>query len=162
MTRSIARKPKRQSKAQIHSLQKATLARWNNKHEEEDDHLMSTSEDTIRDLQNKASNYKQQLKDQKKKYWNEKRRNHRLQKANDARKVDLKHVKEQAYRMRGALQMLGKELEEIQGVADESIRLLQAKVKELEVAKKDLTQTCAVLQKRNKRITSQLKALKAR
>lgn len=64
--------------------------------------------------------------------------------------------------MRGALQMLGKELEEIQGVADESMRLLQARVKELEVMKKDLLQTRTVLRKRNKRITSQLKVLKER
>ena len=64
--------------------------------------------------------------------------------------------------MRGALQMLGKELEEIQAVADESMRLWQARVTELEAKKLNLMQTRAVLQKRNKRITSQLKVLKER
>lgn len=123
---------------------------------------MSASEKTIHDLKHQLSDYEQQLKNQKTKYWNERRRNHRLQKAHVARKVDLKHVKEQAYRMRGALQMLGKELEEVQAVADESICLLQARVKELQEAKKNLTQTSAILRQRTRKITSQLKSLKER
>ncbi|EDR08997.1 uncharacterized protein LACBIDRAFT_296659 [Laccaria bicolor S238N-H82] len=162
MTRSIARKPKRRSKAQIQSLHKADLARWPNRHDEEAENGMSASEKTIHDLKHQLSDYEQQLKNQKTKYWNERRRNHRLQKAHVARKVDLKHIKEQAYRMRGALQMLGKELGEVQAVADESICLLQARVKELQEAKKNLTQTSAVLRKRTRKITSQLKSLKER
>ena len=143
MTRSIARKPKRRSEAQIRSLQKADLARWRSKHDVEAD----TSEEIIHNLKHQMSDYKQQLNIQKTKYWNERRRNYRLQKAHIARKVDLKHVNSEAYKMQGALQMLGKELKEIQAVADESTHLLSVWKSCLETAKRprpDWTLTASV------------------
>jgi chromosome segregation ATPase len=123
---------------------------------------VSISERTICDLKHQLSDCQQQLKDQKKKYWNERRRNYRLQKAHVARKLDLKRVKEQAHRLRGTLQTLGKDLEKIQGTAEGSVCLLQTRIKELEIVKKDLTQTRTVLRKRNKRIASRVKLLKER
>ena len=148
MTRSIAQRSKRHSKTQIQSQQKATLVRWDNKHIEKKGLTFTT----IRDLKYQLFNCQQQVKDQKRKYWNERRRNYRLQKAHAAQRLNLKNVTKQARRLRGTLQTLQKDFEEIQRTADGSICLLQARVKELETAKKDLTQTRAVLQKRNTHI----------
>ncbi|KDR65765.1 hypothetical protein GALMADRAFT_81499 [Galerina marginata CBS 339.88] len=162
MTRSLGRKPKRRSEARISSLQKARDLRWTANHADSGTADASMSKETVNSLKKELSNCKEQLKHENARYWNERRRNNRLQKANNARKVNLKHVKEQASRLRGALQMLGKELEQIQEVADQSLRLLQAKVNELEEAKKDLTWERSILVKRNKRIVAEIKGLKDR
>jgi len=58
--------------------------------------------------------------------------------------------------------MLGKKLDEVRKDADESIHLLQDRIKRLEGALKDLNQRWVVLWKRCKRLTAAKSALKKR
>ena len=59
--------------------------------------------------------------------------------------------------MRGALEMLGKELEEVKTDCKESLQLLlNERINKLETAKKDLQHERTILHKRNKRTNTAL------
>ena len=62
--------------------------------------------------------------------------------------------------MRGALVMLGKELEEIKTGYKESLQLLNERIKKLKAAKEDLWHKQTILQKWNKRINAALDNLR--
>lgn len=62
------------------------------------------------------------------KYWNAQRRTNRLAKAATARKVDLKQAKADATRLRGVVNILGKNLQDLKKTANETTSLLQARI----------------------------------
>ena len=96
-----------------------------------------------------------QLKDHRNKYWNEHQKNYCQKKAYKVKKIDHKRIKEEASHIRGALVMLGKELEVKMGYK-ESLWLLNERIKKLEAAKKDIQHKQTILQKRNERINAAL------
>jgi hypothetical protein len=98
----------------------------------------------------------------KQRWKNERRRNIRLKKANAMQKLDLKKAHEDAYQMRGALAMMGKRVDEMQKVADDSIQHLHNRILELQVTAKNLNRQKAVLSKRCKRLQAAKYALKER
>ena len=151
MARSLKRKHKKRTPAQLNTMRCAIEVRW-------EFDIEDGSENSRRD--GRIMELEVQLKDHKNKYWNEHRKNHRQKKAYEAKKIDHKRIKEEASRMRGALVMLGKELEEVKTGYKESLRLLKERIKKLEAAKKDLRREQTILQKRNKRINAALDNLR--
>lgn len=82
----------------------------------------------IKKLKKENRDLRKQAEESNKKYWNARRRNLRLEKAAKAQKVDLKQAKADTTRLRGVVNMLGKNLEDLRSTADETTTLLQARV----------------------------------
>ncbi|KAF8229751.1 hypothetical protein L208DRAFT_1285228 [Tricholoma matsutake] len=82
----------------------------------------------IHSLKVENEDLKKKVKQTTQKYWNARRR---LEKAATGHKVDLKQAKFDAAHMHGVMNMLGKDMEDLRATADESISLLQARIKAL-------------------------------
>ena len=155
MARSLKLKHKKKTLAQLNNVRCAREVRWVKR-------AGDGSEKRIMELEAQLEDHKFNIVLYKNKYWNEHRKNHRQKKAYETKKIDHKRVKEEAYRMRGALAMLGKELEEVKTGYEASLRLLNERIKKLEAAKKDLQHEQTILRKRHKRINAALNNLHKR
>ena len=115
---------------------------------------------SIHNLKVENENLKKKVKQTTQKYWNARRWNLRLEKAAAGCKVDLKQAKIDAAHMRGVMNMLGKDLEDLRATADESILLLQARIKALVETQRDLTSRRVILWKRCRRLEAAKRSLK--
>ena len=146
MARSLKRKHKKKTPALLNNLHCAREARQGASAR---DATGSGSEKRIMELEARLKDHKFNTHLYKSKYWNEHRKNIRQKKAYETKKIDHKRVKEEAFRMRGALEMLGKELEEVKTDCKESLQLLlNERINKLETAKKDLQHERTILCKR--------------
>ena len=160
MARNLKLKHKKKTPAQLNNVRRAIEARWKVKGLDSD--VGDGSEERKVQLEAQLEDHKLNYILYKNKYWNAHRKNYRQKKAYEAKKIDHNRIKEEAYRMRGALVMLGKELEEVKTGHKESLRLLNERIKKLEAAKKDLQHERTILRKRNKRINAALNKLNKR
>jgi len=119
-------------------MQLAIEAQWEFKQELDNRHTFCQVDARLKD-------YKFGLALYKKNYWNKYQQNHCLKKAYEARKLDHKHIKDEAYKMIGALEMMRKELAEVKDSYRESLQLLKDRIEKLEVAKKDLQHKQTIL-----------------
>ncbi|KAF5373311.1 hypothetical protein D9615_007400 [Tricholomella constricta] len=114
----------------------------------------------VQKLKRENGELKTKIKELTRKYWNTQRRNNRLEKVMTSQKLDLKKTKADAARLRGVVNMLGKELTELKDAADTSISLLQARIEALLEAQKDLTVRHIILKKRCRRLEAAKRQLK--
>jgi hypothetical protein len=76
--------------------------------------------------------------------------------------MDLKAAKHEAFQLRGALAVMGKEIREVRKAADDTIHLLTGRIANLEACIKYLKHQRTILSKRNQRLTLAKQALKKR
>jgi len=86
-------------------------------------------------------------------WYNERRKNSRLQKVAAARKAELKKARADASRLRGAAAALEKEVKGVREDADEAIARLKGRIGRMEAAQRDLNQCRKILWKQCKRLT---------
>ena len=122
----------------------------------------SSSRKTIKGLEEEVQYLKKKVQEGNQRWYKERRRNARAEKAVGVQKENIHEAKAEAKRLRGLTSMLGKNLDEVRKDADESIRRLQDRIERLERALKDLNQRRVVLWKRCKRLTAAKSALKKR
>jgi len=116
MPRYYKRTPKRRSEAQKASQEVAQDARWHHKNQEDKENR--SQNDKLLELRAIADGYQTKVEMERKRFWNERRRNIRLQKANGARKEDLRRLKKEAYQLRGGLDQATKHLQDVQNTAE--------------------------------------------
>ncbi len=114
----------------------------------------------INNLQQEVVFYKKKAEVETKQKWNAQRRNARLKKTLEAQKVDLKAVKAEAYQLQSTLAFMGKEIGEVRSAADNTVRVLEGRIANLEAQMKDLNHERKILKKRNKRLILAKQALK--
>lgn len=116
--------------------------------------LFSSSRETIKGLEEEVQYLKKKVQEGNQRWYKERRRNARAEKAMGVQKENIHDAKAEARRLRGLTSMLGKNLDEVRKDADESICRLQDRIERLERALKDLNQCQVVLWKRCKRLTA--------
>ncbi|KAF8192080.1 hypothetical protein BJ912DRAFT_1058025 [Pholiota molesta] len=155
------RKTKKRSEAQIQALE-SNRKRAHISVKDKENTPISAVKKENEDLKKTIKQYQQKAKEQQKKYWNEYRKNYRLQKASKASKANLKDLKADARWLRGALALAEKKACDIKKAADETTLRLQARIHNLEKASKNLQQSRAILLKRGCRLESALHCIKKR
>jgi len=76
---------------------KATWQKVLNRNGGDKENHPTTLQKENKSLKESVAFYQRKSKEENKKFWNERRRNNRLQKASETRKIDLKRVKTDAY-----------------------------------------------------------------
>jgi chromosome segregation ATPase len=160
------RKPKMQSESRQNSIIKARVSLASIRSEEINGrhHRQKEAElkDVVKALQESVEHHKSKAKAENTKYWNERRRNQRLKKADQAQKANLKRMMKEGYHLRGALETVRKEMKELEVTTDQTTQILQERVKRLEKAKKEVIQDRSKLRKRCQQLATTLKSLKKR
>ncbi|KAF8068894.1 hypothetical protein FPV67DRAFT_1415201, partial [Lyophyllum atratum] len=116
----------------------------------------------IERLSKENEGLRKKAKEATQKYWNVRRRGARMEKAAAGRKIDLKQAKIDAVRLRGVVNMLGKDLKDVKDAADETTSLLRTRIKGLIEVQKDLTHRRIILGKRCRRLEVEKRRLKER
>ena len=84
--------------------------------------------------------YQRKAELESKKYWNERRRNYRLQKATSARKLEIKRLKTEAYKLRAELEAKNRDLKGVEAAYETTFEGLHGRYKKLEEGKQALQQ----------------------
>ena len=141
MSRSLKKKrhrSKNQRKCAQAALQKATAVCNSPLGEITNNTGSPSPSKIIHDLKHTTTTLKMQVERIKRQYWNERRRNNRLRKATEARKVDLKRAKNEAYILQGLVQSFEKKLGCVEQDAAREVQQLNERIVALENTRKDL------------------------
>ncbi|KAJ2914003.1 hypothetical protein MD484_g6411, partial [Candolleomyces efflorescens] len=162
MSRSRKKPRNGKSKRQLEALAQGRKSRRTPRTQFTAPALVSRQNLTIHELQKNLIHYKKQFEAYKSRYYNERKRNARLTKANEQMKARQKLVQIEATRLRGMLERGESKARKVEQEMRSQIARLWERIVGLEASRKELVRDRTVIRKRTQRLLSAKRALERR
>ncbi|KAJ3559082.1 hypothetical protein NP233_g11354 [Leucocoprinus birnbaumii] len=160
MGRTYPKPRKSQTPAQKDALERARKQLRANKKNVAPATVVAKLSAKVQLLEERALDYQAELKETKRKYWNERKRARKYKEVCRTQKREMKMLSGEAYHLRGALDKAEKEVARIEKLANRGHEHLQEEIKTLEAEKRTVAQERTSLKKKCRRLLSALKMLR--